>query len=313
MQALAEAFDRSRSQQPRGKLGKMARKEAKLGYLFIAPWIIGFLLFTLLPIISSFYYSFTRYSVLREPVWIGLENYIDLFTDDRLFPVILINTLIFVAFSVPLRLVVAFLLAVLLNTKIRGTTIFRTIYYIPTVVPLVASAILWLWIFNPRVGLANAFLDTIGLGPVPWLTDTAWSKPTVILVSAWTVGQAMVIMLAGLQDVPVDLHEAAMIDGAGVWSRFWAVTVPIMTPVIFFNLVMGLISGFQVFALPFILTQGGPLNSTLFYNLYVYDNAFKFLKMGYASALVWILFILVVGFTYVLFGTSRRWVHYTGG
>jgi multiple sugar transport system permease protein len=313
MQALAEAFDRSRAQQPRGKLGKMARKEARLGYLFIAPWIIGFLFFTLLPIFSSFYYSFTRYSVLRAPVWIGLDNYIDIFSDDRLFPVILLNTLIFVAFSVPLRLIVAFLLAVLLNTKIRGATLFRTIYYIPTVVPLVASAILWLWIFNPRVGLANAFLDLIGLGPVPWLTDVAWSKPTVIAVSAWTVGQAMVIMLAGLQDVPIDLHEAAMIDGAGLWSRFWAVTVPIMTPVIFFNLVMGLISGFQVFALPFILTQGGPLNSTLFYNLYVYDNAFKFLKMGYASALVWLLFVIVVGFTYLLFGTSRRWVHYTGG
>lgn len=313
MQALAEAFDRTRVQQPTGKLGKMARKEAIRGYLFIAPWIIGFLIFTLLPILSSFYYSFTRYSVLRDPVWIGLGNYVELFTDDRLFPVILINTLIFVVFGVPLRLVVAFLLAVLLNTKVRGTTIFRTIYYVPTVVPLVASAILWLWILNPRVGLANAFLDIFGLGPMPWLTDAAWAKPTVILVSAWTVGQAMVIMLAGLQDVPVDLHEAAMIDGAGVWARFWAVTVPMMTPVIFFNLVMGLISGFQVFALPFILTGGGPLNSTLFYNLYVYDNAFKFLKMGYASALVWILFVLVVGVTYLIFGTSRRWVHYTGG
>ncbi len=313
MQSMADALDQVKAQRPQGKLGKMARKEAFRGYLFIAPWIIGFLLFTLLPILSSFYYSFTRYSVLRDPVWIGLDNYITLFTDDRLFPVILINTLIFVVFSVPLRLVVAFVLALLLNTKVRGTTIFRTIYYIPTVVPLVASAILWLWIFNPRVGLANAALDLIGLGPVPWLTDVAWAKPTVILVSAWTVGQAMVIMLAGLQDVPVDLHEAAMIDGAGVWSRFWNVTVPMMTPVIFFNLVMGLISGFQVFALPFILTGGGPINSTLFYNLYVYDNAFKFLKMGYASALVWVLFVLVVGVTYLIFGTSRRWVHYTGG
>lgn len=313
MQAMAEAFERSKEQRSQGKLGKLGRKEATMGYLFIAPWIIGFLLFTLLPILSSFYYSFTRYSVLRDPVWIGLDNYVSLFTDDRLFYVILLNTLIFVAFSVPLRLVVAFILAVLLNTKIRGTTIFRTIYYVPTVVPLVASAILWLWIFNPRVGLANGFLDLLGLGPVPWLTDAAWAKPTVILVSAWTVGQAMVIMLAGLQDVPLDLHEAAMIDGAGVWARFWAVTVPIMTPVIFFNLVMGLITGFQVFALPFILTGGGPINSTLFYNLYVYDNAFKFLKMGYASALVWILFVLVVGVTYMIFGTSRRWVHYTGG
>jgi multiple sugar transport system permease protein len=313
MQSMAEAFDQIKAQRPQGKLGKMARKEAFRGYLFIAPWIIGFLLFTLIPILSSFYYSFTRYSVLRPPVWTGLDNYITLFTDDRLFPVILINTLIFVAFSVPLRLVAAFVLALLLNTKVRGTTIFRTIYYIPTVVPLVASAILWLWIFNPRVGLANAALDLIGIGPVPWLTDVVWAKPTVILVSAWTVGQAMVIMLAGLQDVPVDLHEAAMIDGAGLWSRFWNVTVPMMTPVIFFNLVMGLISGFQVFALPFILTQGGPINSTLFYNLYVYDNAFKFLKMGYASALVWVLFVLVVGVTYLVFGTSRRWVHYTGG
>lgn len=313
MQAITEAFERSRTQRPRGKLGKMGRREATLGYLFILPWIIGFLAFTLLPILASLYYSFTRYSVLRDPVWIGLENYITLFTDDRLFSVILINTLIFVIFSVPLRLVVAFLLAVLLNTKIRGTTLFRTIYYIPTVVPLVASAILWLWIFNPGVGLANAFLNLIGLRPVPWLTDAAWAKPTVILVSAWTVGQAMVIMIAGLQDVPVDLHEAAMIDGAGVWARFWSVTVPMMTPVIFFNLVMGLISGFQVFALPFILTGGGPLNSTLFYNIYVYDNAFKFLKMGYASALVWILFILVIGVTYLIFTTSRRWVHYTGG
>lgn len=313
MQSMAEAFNQVKAQRSQGKMGKLARKEAIKGYLFIAPWIIGFLLFTLLPILSSLYYSFTRYTVLRDPVWIGLDNYITLFTDDRLFPVILINTLIFVAFSVPLRLVVAFLLAVLLNTKIRGSTLYRTIYYIPTVVPLVASAILWLWIFNPRVGLANAFLDLFGIAPVPWLTDVTWAKPTVILVSAWTVGQTMVIMLAGLQDVPVDLHEAAMIDGAGIWARFWNVTVPMMTPVIFFNLVMGLITGFQVFALPFILTGGGPINSTLFYNIYVYDNAFKYLKMGYASALVWILFILVVGVTYLIFGTSRRWVHYTGG
>lgn len=312
MQAMLDAANQ-RERRTHDRLGKLARKEAALGYLFIAPWIIGFLLFTLVPILSSLYYSFTRYSVLRDPVWIGLDNYIELFTDDRLFPVILINTLIYVIFSVPLRLVVALLLALLLNTKIRGTTLFRTIYYIPTVVPLVASAILWLWIFNPRVGLANAALALVGLPPAPWLTDVAWSKPTVILVSAWTVGQTMVIMLAGLQDVPHDLHEAAMIDGAGLWARFWSVTLPMMTPVIFFNLVMGLIVGFQVFALPFILTGGGPINSTLFYNLYVYDNAFKYLKMGYASALVWILFILVVGMTALIFGTARRWVHYTGG
>jgi multiple sugar transport system permease protein len=313
MQAFADAFGRARARQPAGRLGKRARKEAVMGYLFIAPWIIGFLCFTVIPILASLYYSFTRYSVLRPPVWIGLDNYVKLFTDDRLFGLILLNTLIFVVFSVPLRLVFAFGLAVLLNTKLRGATLYRTLYYVPTVVPLVAAAILWLWIFNPRVGLANAFLNLLGIAPIPWLTAVAWAKPTVILVSAWTVGQAMVIMLAGLQDVPVELHEAAMIDGAGIWDRFWAVTVPLMTPVIFFNLVMGLITGFQVFALPFILTGGGPINSTLFYNLYVYDNAFKYLKMGYASALVWILFILVVGVTYLIFGTSRRWVHYTGG
>jgi multiple sugar transport system permease protein len=310
MQAMAEAFERTK-EKSQGKLGKMGRREATLGYLFIAPWLIGFVLLTLIPILSSLYYSFTRYSVLRPSVWVGLDNYITLFTDDRLFGVVLVNTLIFVVFSVPLRLILSFLLAVLLNAKVRGTTLFRTIYYIPTVVPLVASAILWLWIFNPRVGLANAALDLIGIAPIPWLTDVTWAKVSVILVSCWTVGQTMVIMLAGLQDVPVDLHEAAMIDGAGIWARFWTVTVPMMTPVIFFNLVMGLITGFQVFALPFILTGGGPVNSTLFYNIYVYDNAFKFLKMGYASALVWVLFVLVVAVTYLVFGTSRRWVHYT--
>lgn len=294
-------------------MGRLSRIEALKGYLFISPWIVGFCCFTLLPILASLYYSFTRYSVLRDPVWIGLDNYISLVTDDRLFLIVLFNTVVYVLFSVPLRLITAFLLAVLLNANIRFSTFYRTIYYVPTVVPLVASAILWLWILNPRVGLANAFLQLFGIGPIPWLIDPAWAKPTLILVSTWTVGQTMVIMLAGLQDVPVELHEAAMIDGAGLWARFWNVTVPIMTPVIFFNLVMGLITGFQVFALPFILTGGGPLNSTLFYNLYVYDNAFKYLKMGYASALVWILFVLVVGVTYLIFGTSRRWVHYTGG
>lgn len=284
-----------------------------MGLLFALPWIVGFLGFTLYPVIVSLYYSLNVYTTFGQPMrWVGLANYSELLTADKLFWLSLYNTLYMVVLGIPFHLLLTFLLALLLNMNLRGISVYRTIFYLPTIVPVVATSILWMWVFNPEYGLINAILDELGIHGPGWLTDPDLAKPSLILMGTWTIGSTLVIFLAGLQEVPRQLYDAAMIDGAGSWQQVRHVTLPMLSPVIFFNLVMGVIGGFQVFTQAFIMTKGGPLDATLFYALYLYQNAFEYFKMPYASAMAWILFVVVIVATLVVFRSSARLVYYEG-
>ncbi|GAB4513031.1 MAG: sugar ABC transporter permease [Anaerolineae bacterium] len=283
-----------------------------MGLTFISPWLLGFILWTIYPLVASFYYSFTRYDLLRPPVFLGLKNYIQIFTDDPHFPKVMYNTLYYVLLSAPLGVVSAFLMASLLNTRIVGRSFFRAIFFFPAIVPAVVTAMVWQFLLNVQYGAINSTLQGLGLSTIPFLSSPKLAKPTLILIHMWAQGNAMVIFLAALQDVPRSLYEAATVDGANAWHKFWHVTIPMCTPVILFNLVMGFIWGFQNFTLPWLLTQGGPNESTEFYSLFLYRNAFVYLRMGKASALAWILFIIIVTFTVILFRSSARWVYYGG-
>ncbi|AEE97711.1 carbohydrate ABC transporter permease [Mahella australiensis] len=291
---------------------KVVWKNRRTGIMFILPWLIGFAIFSIYPIITSFYYSFTEYNILKPPQWIGLGNYIQLLNDDPLFWKSLYNTLYYAVFSLPLGMVVSLVLAMLLNTKIKGLAIYRTIFYMPTIVPAVASSILWMWLLDPQMGIINAALSYIGIKGPAWLVDPAWAKPALILMSLWGVGGSMVIYLAGLQDVPEELYESAELDGATWWPKIWHITLPMISPTIFFNLIMGLIGSFQYFTQAYIMTGGGPMDSTLFYSLHLFNNAFRYYHMGYASAMAWILFIIILAATLLVFKTSARWVYYGG-
>ena len=283
------------------------------GYLFLSPWLIGLLAFTLVPIVTVFALGFTRYGVLDTPEWIGLRNYTRIFTEDRLFRISLLNTLYYVAISVPLHVSIGFLLALALNAKIRGVTLFRTLLYVPSIVPQVAGVLLFVWLFQPQVGLVNFLLEALGIHGPNWLGRPEFARPAIIIMSLWGVGGGMIIYLAGLQSIPEHLYEAAQIDGASAWHQFWAVTVPMMTPTIFFNVVMGLINSFQVFTTAYVATGGGPMNATLFYVLYLYTTGFQDFKMGYASALALILFVMVLVLTILVFRSSNSWVYYESG
>lgn len=295
-----------------GRRSSRSRREALWGYIFVGPWILGFLIFTLGPVIASLGLSFARYELITPPNWIGIKNYVELITQDRLFLLSLYNTVYYTVFSVPLGIILAFLLALLLNVKLPGMNFFRTVFYLPAVTSGVAVSLLWIWLFNPQFGLINYLLRSIGLPGPGWLVDPTWSKPAFILMSLWGVGGTAVIFLAGLQGVPQSLYEAAVIDGASEWQKFWNVTVPLMTPVIFFNLVMGIIGSFQVFTSAYVMTGGAPQNSTLFYVLYLFRQGFRLLRMGYAAAMAWILFIIMVVLTLLQFRFSERWVYYEG-
>jgi multiple sugar transport system permease protein len=279
------------------------------GYLFVLPWLLGFVIWTAGPMLASIGIAFMKWEVIKPPEFVGFQNFVDLF-QDPLFLICLYNTAFYTFIGVPLQLLVALLTALLLNTKVRGIALYRTVYYLPSVTPVVASAMLWLWIFNPEFGLANAFLDKLGLPTQLWLLDPNLAKPAFVLMSLWGVGGAMVIFLAGLQGVPTELYEAASIDGASTLQGFWNITLPLLTPVIFFNLLIGLIESFQIFSSAFIMTDGGPQNRTLFYVLYLYRNGFQYFQMGYASALAWVLFVIILIFTIIQFRMSKRWVHY---
>jgi multiple sugar transport system permease protein len=291
---------------------KKERRNVLVGLAFISPWLIGFILFTVYPLISSFYYSLTRYDLIREPVFIGLGNYVFTFTKDPRFWTVVGNTIYYVAFSVPLSVTVAFLIANLLNTKVHGRSLFRGIIYIPSIVPAVCTAMVWLLLLNIQYGAINGMLQSLGLQAIPFLSNPSISKPTLIMIAAWACGGTVVIFLASLQDVPRSLYEAATVDGANAWQRFLNVTIPLSSPVILFNLIIGFIGSFQEFTLPWLLTNGGPAASTEFYSLHLYRNAFQNLRMGTASALAWILFVIIVVFTVVLFKSSGRWVYYGG-
>lgn len=281
------------------------------GYLCIAPWLVGFLLLTLGPMIFSFIISLMKWDLITPAKFVGLDNYRTIFTDDFRFRQSLKVTALYAAFSVPLGLIGSLSLAMLLNLKLKGMRIFRSIFYIPAILPGVAVTMLWLWILKPQGGVLNHILGMAHIDPKPWLSDPAWALPSFVIMSLWGIGGGMIIYLAGLQGVPTQLYEAAEIDGAGSWTKFWTVTIPMISPTIFFNLIMGIIGSFQVFTASFIMTpNGGPGYSTLFYVLYLYQKAFKYLQMGYASALAWILFAIVLVLTLLVFKLSGRWVYY---
>jgi multiple sugar transport system permease protein len=284
------------------------------GLLFVAPWLAGLCVFTLYPILASFYYSFTNYDIISAPKFIGLNNYQTLLTSDPLFWKAVGNTLFYAVLAIPLNMFVAICIALLLNAKVRGLAFFRTVFFLPSIVPDIASAMLWSWMLNPQFGLVNAMLKLLHLPTVGWLTDPSWSKPSLLLIGLWGFGGSMVILLAALQDVPQHLYESAEIDGANGWHKTWNVTLPMVTPTIFFNLVLGIIGAFQNFTTAFVLSNGtgGPAGSTLMYSMMLYQNAFKYFKMGYASAMAWLLFAFVLALTLLLFKTSGRWVYYEG-
>ena len=295
------------------RMSRQERRRLGMGLLFASPWIVGFLVFTVYPVILSFYYSLNVYTTFGQPMqWVGLANYVELLTQDDLFWVSLYNTLYMVVVGIPFHIILAILLALLLNMNLRGVSIYRTIFYLPTIVPIVATSVLWMWVLNPEYGLVNAALSELGIHGPGWLTDPDLAKPSLILMGVWTIGGTLVIFLAGLQDIPRQLYDAAMIDGAGTLHQVRHITLPMLSAVIFFNVVVGVIGGFQIFTQAFIMTNGGPLDATLFYALYLYQNAFKYFKMPYASAMAWILFLIVIVATLVLFRSSARLVYYEG-
>jgi multiple sugar transport system permease protein len=290
-------------------LSRVQRHNLFFGLLFVSPWIFGFLAWTIVPMASSIYYSFTRYDLLRPPVFIGLQNYTNLITD-RDFHVVIRNTLWWVLLSAPLGVISAFLMANLLNSRIFGRSFFRAIFFFPSIVPVVVISTVMAFLLNIQYGAINSTLKGFGFTTIPFLSNPDIVKPTLLVIHMWAQGSAMIIFLATLQDVPRELYEAATVDGANGWYKFWKITVPMCSPVILFNLVIAFIAGFQNFDLPWLLTQGGPNRATEFFSIFLYRNAFIFLRMGKASALAWILFAVIVVFTVILFRSSARWVYY---
>jgi len=291
---------------------RMSRRNRWIGYLFIAPWLVGFLVFGLYPFLASLFYSFTSYDIFTPARWFGLHNYTHLFAHDPLFWTSLWNTLYYTIFMVPIGAVIGIIIALILNMKVKGMAGYRTIYYLPTILPMVASSILWIWLFNPSFGIINSLLRLVHIHGPGWLFDPNWVKPSMIIMSLWGVGGTVIIYLAGLQDVPQELYESADLDGAKWYHKIRYVTLPMISPVIFFNVIMGLIGSFQYFTQAFVMTQGGPDNSSLFYALYLYQQAFQYFHMGYASAMAWVLFVIILLATLLVFRTSAKWVYYGG-
>lgn len=283
-----------------------------VGLAWVSPWIVGFAAFTLLPILISAYLSFCQFDGLRQPVFTGTENLTGL-VRDRDFWIVLRNTAVYAAIALPLGTLVALALAILLNTNVPGRTVWRAIIFVPTLVPLVATAMIWLWMFNGQYGVLNSVLRQVGLEGPNWLTDPHWTMPSMILLSVWSVGNAVVVYLAGLQDVPRSLYEAAHVDGANNWQRLRFVTLPMISPSIFFNVVIGIIFVWQVFAVPQIMIPtGGPKRAAYFYTMYLYDTAFRNQRFGYACVLSWVQLAIIVALTALAFRLSRRLVHYRG-
>ncbi|MGH2551804.1 MAG: carbohydrate ABC transporter permease [Thermomicrobiales bacterium] len=286
--------------------------ERRWGLIMGLPAMIGFIAFTIGPMIASFWFSLTDWSIYGDAQFIGLDNYREIFRSDPLVRKSLIATLYFAFFSVPLTLLLGFGAALLLNQNVRGRSLFRTIFYLPVLMPAVANTILWLWLFNPDFGLFNTGLEQLGLPTSQWIYDTKTVIPSLVLMSSWGFGNAAVIFLAGLQGVPAHLYEAVEVDGGGAFDKLRHITLPMMTPTIFFNLVIGLIGAFQTFTQAYVMTEGGPSDSSLFYVFYLYRTAFTESRMGYACALSWLLFFIIVLATAVIFRTARSWVYYEG-
>ncbi|WP_430512528.1 carbohydrate ABC transporter permease [Pannonibacter phragmitetus] len=283
-----------------------------LGLAYVTPYVFGLLLFTAVPFGASLYLAFTDYNLVSSPSWIGMDNFEKLFTRDRTFLRSLNVTLLYVGMTVPLKLAFALFIAVILNYKLKAINLFRTAYYVPSILGgSIAIAVLWRYLFSTE-GLVNMALAVVGLGPVNWFGDPTNALFTITLLRMWQFGSAMVIFLAALQSIDKSLYEAASIDGSGPWSTFRHITLPLITPVIFFNLVMQMVQAFQEFNGPYIITQGGPLKATYFLPLYIYELAFKKFDMGYASAVAWVLFIIIMALTLVAFWSSKKWVYYAG-
>ncbi len=291
---------------------KSETRESIAGYLFVAPWLIGFLIFTLGPLIASMIFSTWEWDLLTTPKFVGYDNYVKLWNDE-LFWQSLKVTAIYSFARIPLVLALGLTLAALLNQKIRALGFFRTMFYVPTVLPGVAVSLLWIWILNGDYGIMNWMLKIFfGIQGPNWLQSEFWVLPALILMSLWAIGQNMLVYLAGLQGIPTELYESAVIDGANFWQRFIHITIPMISPVIFYNLIITLINSFETFTQGYVMTGGGPMNASLFYILYLFNNAFRYFQMGYASALAWIFFVILMFFTVLIFRSSKTWVHYEG-
>ncbi|WP_457964375.1 sugar ABC transporter permease [Arthrobacter sp. D1-29] len=295
---------------PRARPSSMRRKEARFFWLFISPWIVGFMVFLLGPMLASVYLSFTDWDSFTDPNWVGFANYARLLTEDEVFHKSLWNTFYFAFFSVPLGMAIALWLAALLNKKVRARKVFRTLVYLPHLVPIVAVALIFQMVLAPDAGPLNKFLAVFGVDGPAWLFDSDWVKPAIILLSLWQAGGATVLLLAGMKGIPQEFYEAAEIDGASSRRQFWSITFPQLTPIIFFNLIMGIIGAFQVFAQVYILTQGGPDNASQMVVPLLFTEAFRNYRMGYASAISWVLFLIVMALTVLAFATARKWVFY---
>lgn len=291
------------------------RRENMSGWLWISPWVIGFLAFMLAPAAMSLYYSFTEYPLLEGPVWVGLANYGRMLTDD-VFLTALWKTFVYGAISIPLSTALALVIAALLNARIRGGRVYQAAVFLPTLVPMAASAMVWLWLFNGEYGLINRALGVVGIDGPNWLTSTRWVMTAIVIISLWGVGQAVVVYYAAMKEVPEQLYEAAAMDGMGPARRFWNVTLPMLSPVVLFNVVTLIIGAMQVFVIPYIITKstpGGDPRAMYFYTMYMYDNAFVYGKMGYASAMAWVQLVVTLLLTAVTFAVSRKAVYYRGG
>jgi multiple sugar transport system permease protein len=295
--------------------GSLRRQEAVLGFLYVSPWLAGFVIFTAGPFIASAYLSFTNYQILAPPKYVGFDNYVRALSgQDEIFWQAVYNTTYFAVLFVPMSIVGSLAAAMLLNMRIRGQAVFRTMFFAPSITPAVAAILLWIWILSPEFGPLNSLLSLVGIQGPLWLGSPVWSKPALIIVSLWGAigGSTMIIFLAGLQGIPSDLYEASRIDGANAWQEFVNVTMPMLSPAVFFNLIVGLIAAFRVFTAAFVATGGGPIYSTMFYMLHLFNNAFLYLYMGYASALAWLFVLLVLVLVLVQLWTARRWVYYEG-
>jgi multiple sugar transport system permease protein len=291
---------------------RLLNREYLAFYLFASPWLIGLLLLTIGPMVASLVLSFADYPVITPAKFVGLSNYITMLTKDKLVWQSIKVTLLYSLGALPLILCCSFLVAMMLNQKMRGANFLRTFYYMPTVISGVSVAVLWMWMLNPEFGLVNNVLSIFGINGPEWFFSKTWVIPAFMLMGLWAMGVTMVVFLAGLQDIPIHLYEAAQIDGAGALSRFRHVTLPMMSPVILFNLIIGIIDSFQIFTPSLIITNGGPDNASLFFGLFLYQNAFRYLKMGYASALAWLMFVIIVALTALVFRTTGKWVYYEG-
>jgi len=293
-------------------MSPLARRRAIEGYLYISPFLIGFAVFTAYPLLASLYLSFTNFNLLSPPAWVGLDNYARAFTGDGLFWTSLGRTVQYALLIVPLGIIASLGAALLLTRNLPGTSVFRTFFFLPSITPIIASVLIWLWILQPSIGVLNYLLGLVHVPGPPWVQSTAWAIPSLILLSLWNTagGSRMVVFLAGLQAVPTELYDAAKIDGANAWQRFRNVTVPLISPTIFFNVVVSIIGALSVFSVAYIGTQGGPAYATYFYVYHLYTNAFQYSLMGYASALAWLFLIVVLVLTALQFRLQRRWVYY---